>query len=103
MSLTVVETRYFVKTAEDIWDEDELYAVVDWFPDNYESGDVIKESGGLIKIRVPYAGTGKRGGARVIYFVKRGDGEIWLLAAYKKSVADTLSKAALKKLKEMLE
>lgn len=103
MSLTVVETHYFVKTAEDIWGDEELQDIVAWFPSHFESGDVIKDCGGLRKIRTPVAGIGKRGGARVIYFVKRADGEIWLLAAYKKSVADSLPKATLKKLKELLE
>ncbi len=103
MSLTVVETHYFVRTAEDIWDDEELQDIVAWFPSHYESGDVMRDCGGLRKIRAPIAGRGKSGGARVIYFVKRADGEIWLLAAYKKSVADTLPKAILKKLKELLE
>lgn len=101
MILSVVETAYFVKTATDIWSDDERERIVAWLPTVYESGDVIKNSGTLRKIRVPIQGQGKRGGARLIYFVKRADGEIWLLAAYKKSVADSLSPVVLKLLKEL--
>ncbi len=34
-----------------------------------ETGDLIEGTGGVRKIRVALAGTGKRGGARVIYLL----------------------------------
>jgi hypothetical protein len=103
MSLTVVETAYFITTADEIWSDDERADIVATMPQVYEAGVVIKGSGGVRKIRAPIAGTGKSGGARIVYFVKHTNGEIWLIAAYKKSVADKLPTSLLKKLKEELE
>lgn len=103
MILSVVETAYFIKTADAIWSEDERLDAVSLMPSVYESGDLIRGSGGVRKIRSPIAGTGKSSGARIVYFVKKKSGEIWLIAAYKKSVADKLPTTFLKKLKEELE
>lgn len=65
------------------------------------AGDVIPGTGGLRKIRWEAAGRGKRGGARVIYYWAREDGEILLLLIYSKTRQDDLTpkqKALLKKL-----
>jgi hypothetical protein len=39
---------------------------------------------------------GKRGGARVIYYNVLGEGQIWLLIAYRKSKFDSLPVVFLK-------
>ena len=44
---------------------------------NPETGDVIPGSGGVRKIRWGIAGRGKRGGLRVIYFLRQRNDEIW--------------------------
>lgn len=64
--------------------EAECATVVDFFAANPQAGDVIPGTSGLRKARVPLAGRGKRGGARVIsYFVAaRG---VYLLLAYAKN------------------
>ena len=49
--------------------EDERSAIVDLLAASPEVGDLIPGTGGLRKVRVPLAGRGKRGGARVIYYV----------------------------------
>ena len=62
---------------------------------------MIPGTGGLRKIRWEAAGRGKRGGARVIYYWAREDGEILLLLIYSKTRQDDLTpkqKALLKKL-----
>lgn len=45
-------------------------------------------------------GHGKRGGARVIYFLRKGNGEIMLLSVYAKSCQGNLSRAFLRELQE---
>jgi hypothetical protein len=45
----------------------------------------------VAKLRVRLPGTGKRGGARVIYFYRGSIGRIYLPYAYAKGEADDLS------------
>ena len=67
--ITVAETALFARQAQDIWDEAEHEAFVDFIAQNPEAGDLIPETGGVRKIRWARTGTGKRGGTRVIYFL----------------------------------
>ena len=82
--ISVVETSTFVRQAEAIWTEDERLALVDFIARNPESGDLIPGTGGIRKVRWSRSGSGKRGGARVIYFYHHADAPIYLLLAYAK-------------------
>jgi len=64
--ITVAETQAFARSAAKIWNEAELAELVDYVAHNPESGDVIQGTGGVRKLRWGKAGSGKRGGARVI-------------------------------------
>jgi hypothetical protein len=50
-------------------------------------------TGGVRKVRVPLAGLGKRGGARVIYYYVVSSRFVFLLTAYAKGDADDVSEA----------
>jgi hypothetical protein len=63
----------FRRQAEKIWSEAELAALVDHLGTNPQDGDVIPGTGGIRKLRWGKAGTGKRGGVRVIYFYHNAD------------------------------
>jgi hypothetical protein len=67
---------------------------------NPETGDVIPGTAGLRKVHWARQGMGKRGGARVIYFNRLENDEIWLLIVYAKAKFDNLPAAFLNKLKE---
>ena len=66
---TVAETEIFQRYAASIWSESERLEFIDWIAANPLAGDVIPGSGGCRKVRWTRAGMGKRGGARVIYFL----------------------------------
>jgi hypothetical protein len=69
-------------------------------------GDVIPETGGVRKIRWVRAGTGKRGGARVIYFYHDADRPLYLLMVYAKARQENLTpdeKRAVRKLAAILK
>ena len=70
---------------------------------NPEAGDVIPGSGGVRKLRWGVAGRGKRGGLRVIYFLRLRNEEIWMLTLYTKTVADNIPAKMLKKIKEEID
>jgi hypothetical protein len=89
--ITVAETQAFARMAEKIWSEEERSELVDHVALNPEAGDVIPGTGGVRKLRWARAGSGKRGGARVIYFYYRPDCPLYLLLAYAKAHASDLT------------
>ncbi|MDP9994427.1 hypothetical protein J2W28_005043 [Variovorax boronicumulans] len=64
---------------------------------------MIRCTGGLRKVRWARAGMGKRGGARVIYFKRKEQGDLVLLLVYMKAKFDNRPAATLVKLKEALD
>jgi hypothetical protein len=89
--ITIAETHAFMRAAEKIWSEVELAALVDHLAHHPEDGDVIPGTGGVRKLRWGKAGSGKRGGARVIYFYYQMDCPLYLLLAYAKAQATDLT------------
>jgi len=89
--ITVIEMPAFLHLAEGIWADDERAELIDYVARNPESGVVIPETGGVRKLRWARAGTGKRGGARVIYFYYHTDAPVYMLLAYAKSTSVDLT------------
>jgi hypothetical protein len=83
--ITVAETPLFLRQAADIWDEAEHDAFVTYIASHPEAGDVIPETGGVRKVRWTRAGSGKRGGTRVIYFYHDAGRPLYLLMVYAKA------------------
>lgn len=100
---TISETRLFTEEARDIWSEDERGEFCAWLAANPEVGDVIPGSGGCRKVRWKRAGTGKRSGARVIYFNCLPKGNICLLMIYAKAVHGNIPAHLLKAIAEELK
>lgn len=69
---------------------------------NPQIGDVVPETGGLRKFRVPAKGHGKRGGARVAYVDFVFAEKIYLIAAYAKNEKVDLSKDETKQISKMI-
>lgn len=68
-----------------------------------DSGAIIKESGGVRKIRWSSGSQGKSGGVRVLYYWNKAKHQIYLLVIYSKSEKENLSKKVLKKIKNLVE
>lgn len=83
--ITVVETPAFLSMAGAIWTSEERAELIDFVARNPESGTVIPGTGGVRKLRWTRTGTGKRGGARVIYFYYQAHAPIYMLLAYAKA------------------
>jgi hypothetical protein len=98
--LTVIESPLFTKLWPDYWTEDERGEFAAYLASNPDAGDVIPGSGGCRKIRWSRAGSGKRGGVRVVYTVRLVSGALVLLVIYAKNVRDTISPNVLKKIAE---
>jgi len=99
---TVAETPIFQRYAADVWSDTERDAFITFIAGSPDAGTVIPGSGGCRKIRWSTAGVGKRGGARVIYFIAP-NGVVWLLIVYKKSKFDNLPTTFIAELKRAVE
>ena len=99
---TVAETPIFIRYAAEIWNDDERQAFITFIASDPLAGDVIRGSGGCRKVRWSRSGSGKRGGARVIYFIAE-DATVWLLIAYSKAKFDNLPTSFLEQLRKEVE
>ena len=100
---SLAETPTFVADADKLWSEDGRLEFLAWLAAHPDAGDVIPESGGCRKVRWSRAGTGKRGGVRVVYFTRLSAGEIWLLLVYAKSMRDNIPGHILKAVRKEIE
>ncbi len=101
--LTFVESPIFSKQVYDYLDDEEYAAFQVYLASMPDAGDVVKDSGGIRKVRWRRKGRGKSGGVRVMYFARLHSGEIWLLLIYAKSVVDSIPGHVLKALREEME
>lgn len=100
---TFVETKLFTKLVREYLSDDE-YAALQWaLTAEPEAGDVIPGSGGVRKLRWKGSGRGKRGGFRVIYYLRSREGQIWMLTLYAKNKAESISPGVLRKIKEEID
>jgi mRNA-degrading endonuclease RelE of RelBE toxin-antitoxin system len=100
---TFVETRLFSRLVQQYLTDQEYRQVQGELIKNPEAGSVVRGSGGVRKLRWAAASRGKRGGYRVIYFVRRPKGIIWMLTMYPKSVTDSIPGHLLRQIREEIE
>lgn len=106
LMLTVAETPTFSRQADKLFSPDEKREVIDFLSHNPMAGDEIPGTGGVRKIRVPVAGRGKRGGARVIYYYLDETIPLYALLVYAKNTRADMTpdeKRAVSRLAEMLK
>jgi hypothetical protein len=96
----VETTEPFEKSVVGVLSEEEVQELTDSLLVNPEQGDVIPKGRGLWKLRWPAQGKGKRGGARIIYYLRLRKGRIQLLYAYLKSKKADLTQQELKELRQ---
>ena len=94
---TVIETPTFQKQAARLWSDEERLAFIDWIAVNPLVGDVIPGADGARKVRWSRAGSGKSGGARVIYFNLTEQEVVILVAVYAKAERANMLPAEIKK------
>ena len=97
------ETSVFTRQITELLSDGELNALQWALMADPESGDLIRGSGGLRKLRWAGSGRGKRGGLRVIYYWHVPGNTILFLLAYPKNEQENLTPVQLKLLKSILE
>lgn len=98
-----IETKLFTRLVQDYLADDEYRELQTLLIEQPEVGDVIPGSGGVRKLRWKAPGRGKRGGYRVIYYVKRAQSTIWMLTMYPKNVAENIPPAVLRAIRNEVE
>jgi len=86
-----MELAGYRQRADELLTADEQDALVDLLAYEPTRGDLIPGTGGLRKVRVGRGGSGKRGGARVIYYFYNADFPLVLMALYAKNEKADLS------------
>ena len=89
--ITVVETPEFLSATHKLMTDEDRGVLVDYLAHNPTAGVLIKETGGVRKLRWGLEGRGKRSGARAIYFFHSVDVPLFALTAYAKNERADLS------------
>lgn len=101
--LTFIELAPFAAVRDKYLDDEEFAALQQYLAEHPDAGDVIPRSGGCRKLRWRATGRGRRGGMRVIYFLRLASGQIVLVTMYAKNVRENIDPGLLKRLKEGFE
>jgi len=101
--MIIIETSVFSRLIQELMSDEEYGFLQEALITRPESGDLIKGSNGLRKIRWKLEGQGKRGGVRVIYYWVTADDQIRMLYVYRKSKQADLTPEQIAILKSIVE
>jgi hypothetical protein len=101
--ISFIETKLFTRLVQEYLSDDEYSELQQTLLANPEAGAVIRGSGGIRKLRWGVAARGKRGGIRVIYFLRTRQGQIWMLTLYPKNVTENIPAHVLRQIKEEID
>ena len=105
MSYSIEITRHFEREAKPLLKKypslrSELATLGEELSENPEKGTPLGNNLYKIRLAIASKGKGKRGGARVITYLKTEQGNVYLLSIYDKGERDTISD---KEIREILD
>jgi len=103
--VSIVELPSFIREVHGELSEEELDQLKNFLAADPEAGVLIKNTGGVRKLRWAASGRGKRGGGRVIYYFHSEAMPLFLISFFKKAAKSDLSateRAAARTLVEAL-
>lgn len=103
MLFSFIETHLFARLRDQYLSDDGYAQLQAALMESPERGPVVRGSGGVRKLRWSQPGRGKRGGVRVIYYVKGREGLIWMLTIYAKNEEQSIPGHVLRKMKEEID
>jgi hypothetical protein len=98
-----IEAPAFERIRERYLDDDQYRLLQAALMVEPESGDLIRGSGGIRKVRWAARGTGKRGGLRVIYYWITRRSHLLLLTLYRKSEVSDLRQEEIRALRALVK
>ncbi|MDO8342360.1 MAG: type II toxin-antitoxin system RelE/ParE family toxin [Cellvibrio sp.] len=90
---TIVELPEFIRTSDGLFSDEEKRSLINYLAAHPQSGDLIRCTGGIRKLRWAIQGKGKSGGARVIYYFYNETLPLFLLTAFGKNEKANISPA----------
>ena len=100
---TFIQTKLFTRLFDELFDDDDLAELEKYLIENPETGVVIPGSSGVRKMRWGAPGRGKRGGVRIIYYLRLRQERVWLLTLYAKNETDSIPGRILKQIKDQID
>jgi mRNA-degrading endonuclease RelE of RelBE toxin-antitoxin system len=89
---TIVELPEFKKKSDKLLTDSERESIINYLAAHPASGDIMKGTGGLRKLRWSVQGKGKSGGVRVIYYFHNEFMPLFLLSLFGKGEKAYLTK-----------
>lgn len=102
-TIEFLRTRSFYKEAGEVFTIEEMSGFLNYIAANPEAGAKIPGTSGLRKMRWRAKGSGKSGGARVIYYFRDLNMPLLLLAVYPKNHIAQLSVKRLREIDRKVE
>lgn len=100
--MTVVEMPEFRRQAAGVLSEEEVLGLVTQIAKDPKAGEVVKDAGGIRKIRFAGSGRGKRGGTRAIYVYYSEEVPVFLLSCYPKNRKADLTASEKKLMRKLV-
>ncbi|MFL5542890.1 MAG: type II toxin-antitoxin system RelE/ParE family toxin [Longimicrobiaceae bacterium] len=100
--LEFVHNKLFERSRKNILSDEEMRAVENALLDDPEAGPVMRDTGGVRKIRAAQENRGKSGSARVVYLYIAERETVYFLLAFAKNVQGDLSPAEKKQLRTVV-
>ncbi len=101
--MVIIETPIFTKLITDLMSDGEYKDLQEALVTRPDMGVLIKNSGGLRKVRWSAEGRGKSGGVRVIYYWMSADDQLYMLLAYAKNEQENLTDVQVSALRKIVE
>ncbi len=102
MHRVFIESDLFTRLVGDYLDDDEYIALQRHLLEHPSAGAIVRNSGGVRKLRWGSRGRGKSGGVRVIYYI-HDETTFWMLTIYRKGEVDSITGRVLRQIKEVME
>ncbi len=103
MLITIAELPEYIRQAERLLSESERRDVIDYLASHPKAGVLIRNTGGIRKLRWARGGRGKSAGARVIYYFHSERLPLYLLTLFGKNEQANLSDAERNELAGLVE
>jgi hypothetical protein len=103
LSFSFIDLPFFSASAKNYLSEDELGELQEYIAKSPDRGNLIRRTGGVRKLRYAYDALGKRGGLRVIYYIREHERHIWLIAIYGKNVTENMKSSTLEAVRKKID
>ena len=101
--MVFAETPIFTKVIKSLMSNDQYRELQHAIIQRPDTGALIKDSGGLRKIRWKIEGKGKSGGVRIIYYSMVSKDQIYMIYAYPKNKQENLTPEQITALKKVVQ